>query len=94
MDNIAEYEIYSKQIDDTSAEYYIFFKDTYSTRYFSSHAAVNSYISIPANETLTLPGGEPPRLETVRIYYCIFTFPQTPFRLKTDFREAYLIWER
>ena len=67
---------------------------TQATRYFSSHAAVDSYISVPAYETLTLPGGEPTRLETVRIYYCVFTFPQPPFRLKTDFGEAYLIWER
>jgi len=91
MDNIDEYQTFLKRIDDITMEYYIFFYDTYHTRYFSNRIATNSIISIPAYEGLKQSQGEGLiNVQTVRIYYCIYTSGNG----RRDFSERYLIWEK
>ena len=96
MDNIVEYRLVSTRLDDITAEYYIFFSDTYHTRHFSNSVAGNSYISIPAYDSYNFSIvdlemlDEPVEAQTVRIYYCIFTSGNG----RMDFSDRYLIWEK
>jgi len=108
MDNIAEYAQHRKLLADGTIEYYIYFKDTYSTRYFSNHAIVNSYISIPAIEGLsyealnrgfTLMGVEATSqskdgdfIEVQTVRIYYCTFGGANGRM--DLSERHLIWER
>ena len=108
MDNIAEYAQYGKLLADGTIEYYIYFKDTYSTRYFSNHASVNSYISIPAFEgwsydvlnrvfnqmgvEATIQSQDGEFIEVQTVRVYYCTFGGTSGRM--DFSERHLIWER
>gem|GEM_PF-3299542 len=104
IDNIEEYYIYGKLLDDTAMEYYIYFSDTYYSRYLSNSVAAKSVISVPAyehfsTEAISLMGFEiinQPQSEalievqTVRIYYCTFGGKNG----RMDFNDRYLIWEK
>ena len=91
MDSIEKYAIFSKHLDDETMEYYVFFYDTYHSRYFSNSVAVNSFISIPAYEEMRLSqDDEFTRVQTVRIYYCTYGGENG----RIDLSERHLIWEK
>ena len=89
-DNITEYAVQNRHIDETTMEVYFYFYKTNYERLFSPTNPADTYLTLNAHEDMVPQGGERIRRHTVRVYYSTFDAGGG----RRDFSESHLLWEK